>query len=159
MFPGGLVCVCVSCSVVSDSLHPQGCNPPGSSVHGILQARTLEWVAMPSSRGSSQPSDRTQGSCIAGRFFTIWATREAPRANLSLVENYSSEVPSCQVAVWKPTFYLSVQFLSISVSWLPFSETKSKHNSCHSVLVVLHSNFCPFGYRQKCIAVWHFFLK
>ena len=43
---------------------------------GLLQARILEWVAMPSSRGSSQPRDRTQVSCIAGRFFTIWATRE-----------------------------------------------------------------------------------
>ena len=53
------------------------CNPPGSSVHGILQARLLEWVAMPSSRESSQPRDRTQVSHTAGRFFTIWVTREA----------------------------------------------------------------------------------
>ena len=44
---------------------------------GILQARILEWVAMASSRGSSQPRDRTQASCIAGRFFTVWAIREA----------------------------------------------------------------------------------
>ena len=51
-------------------------SPPGSSIHGILQARTLEWVAVPSSRGSSQPRDQTQASHIAGRFFTIWATRE-----------------------------------------------------------------------------------
>ena len=50
---------------------PTDCSPPGSSVHGILQARILEWVAMPSSRGSSQPRDRTQVSRIAGRFFTI----------------------------------------------------------------------------------------
>ena len=47
------------------------CNP------GILQARILEWVAFPFSRGPSQPRDRTQVSCIAGRFFTSWATREA----------------------------------------------------------------------------------
>ena len=40
--------------------NPMDCSPPGSSVHGILQARILEWVAMPSSRGSSQPRDRTQ---------------------------------------------------------------------------------------------------
>ena len=53
------------------------CNPPGSSVHGILQARILQWVAMPSSRGSFQPRNRTQVSRIAGGFFTIWATREA----------------------------------------------------------------------------------
>ena len=44
----------------------------------ILQARILEWVAIPFSRGSSQPRDRIQVSCIADRFFTIWATREAP---------------------------------------------------------------------------------
>ena len=53
------------------------CNLPGSSVHGILQARILEWVAIPFPRGSSQPRDRIQISLIAGRFFTIWATREA----------------------------------------------------------------------------------
>ena len=57
---------------------PRECSLPGSSVHGILQARILEWVAMPFSRGPSWPRDRTQVSCIAGRFFTIWATREAP---------------------------------------------------------------------------------
>ena len=44
---------------------------------GILQARILEWVAIPFSRGSSQPRDQTQVFCIAGRFFTIWVTRKA----------------------------------------------------------------------------------
>ena len=48
-----------------------------SRVHGILQARILEWVAFPFSRGSSQPRDQTQVSHIAGGFFTSWATREA----------------------------------------------------------------------------------
>ena len=52
------------------------CNPmdyslPGSSVHGVLQARILEWLAVPFSKGSSQPRDQTLVSCIAGRFFTI----------------------------------------------------------------------------------------
>ena len=46
-------------------------SPPGSSVHGILQARILEWVAIPFSRVSSPPRDQTQVSCIAGMFFTI----------------------------------------------------------------------------------------
>ena len=50
---------------------------PWTIVHGILQARVLEWAAFPFSRGSSQPRDRTQISGIAGRFFTRWATREA----------------------------------------------------------------------------------
>ena len=64
--------VCVSRSIVSDFLQPHGLyNPPASSVLGILQARTLEWVAIPFSKGSSQPKDRTQVSCFAGRFFTV----------------------------------------------------------------------------------------
>ena len=49
---------------------PMDCNPPGSSVHEIFQARIPEWVAISFSRGSSQPRDRTQVSCTAGRFFT-----------------------------------------------------------------------------------------
>ena len=55
--------------------NPMDCSPPGPSVHGILQARILEWVAMPSSRGSSPPRDRTHisyDSCIAGRFFLFF---------------------------------------------------------------------------------------
>ena len=50
------------------------CNPPGFSIQGILQARILEWVAMPSSRGSFQPRDRTWVSCLVGRFLTTSAT-------------------------------------------------------------------------------------
>ena len=57
--------------------NPMDCSLPGSSVHGILQARILEWVAMPSCRGSSLPRDQTHltfVSCIAGGFFTHWVT-------------------------------------------------------------------------------------
>ena len=54
-----------------------GCSLPGSSVHGILQARILEWITIPFSRGSSWLRDRTQVFCIAGKFFTVWAIREA----------------------------------------------------------------------------------
>ena len=57
--------------------NPMDCSPPGSSVHEIFQARILEWVAMPFSRGSSQPRDRTLVSCIAGGFSTVWPTRES----------------------------------------------------------------------------------
>ena len=56
---------------------PMDCSLSGSSVHGILQARILERVAIPFSRRSSRPKDWTQFSCIAGAFFTILATREA----------------------------------------------------------------------------------
>ena len=54
------------------------CDPMDYTDHGIFQARILEWVAFPFSRGSSQPRDQTQVSHIAGRFFTSWDTRETP---------------------------------------------------------------------------------
>ena len=65
-----------SCLTLCD---PMDRSPPGSSVHGILQVRVLEWVDISFSRGSSQPMDRTQVSWIAGRFFTNWATSKAPQ--------------------------------------------------------------------------------
>ena len=66
--------VAQSCPSLCD---PVDCSPPGSSVHGIIQARILEWVAISFSRGSSRPRDRTQVSRIADRRFNLWATREA----------------------------------------------------------------------------------
>ena len=63
------VCV-LNCSVVRDSCDPIDCSLPGFSVHGILQARILELVAISFSRVSSQPKNQTEVSCIAGRFFT-----------------------------------------------------------------------------------------
>ena len=78
-YPSSCVCVCVcvcilvaqSCPTVCDSMD---CSPPGSPVHGILQARILEWVAISFCKWSSWPRDITKVSLIAGRFFTIWAT-------------------------------------------------------------------------------------
>ena len=63
-----------SCLTLCD---PVNYSPLGSSVHGILQARILEWVAIPFFTKYSWPRDRTRVSCIAGRFLTIWAFREA----------------------------------------------------------------------------------
>ena len=65
--------VAQSCPTLCD---PVDCSLPGSSVHGILQARILEWVAISFSRGSSRPRDRTRVSLIADRRFTVWAARE-----------------------------------------------------------------------------------
>ena len=73
VLPEETVIVTQSCPTLCN---PMDCSPPGSSVHGILQARILEWIAIPFSR-SSWPRDPTWVSCIAGRFFTIWATRGA----------------------------------------------------------------------------------
>ena len=81
------VCVCVHacahvCVVVAQSCptlcNPMDCSSPGSSAHGILQVRILEWVVIPFSRGSSQPRDWTWVSCIAGRFFTILSHQGSP---------------------------------------------------------------------------------
>ena len=58
-------------------LYPTLCDPMDYTVHGILQARILQWVAILFSRGSSQPRNWTQVSCIASGFFTSWVTREA----------------------------------------------------------------------------------
>jgi len=66
--------VAQSCPTLCD---PMDCSPPGSTAHGILQARILEWVAISFSRGSSRPRDQTQVSHIAGRRFNLWAIREA----------------------------------------------------------------------------------
>ena len=66
---------------MSDSLRPMDYSPPGTCVHGIFQARILEWVAISFSRRSSQSRDWTQISHIVGRRFNIWATREVIQAN------------------------------------------------------------------------------
>ena len=75
-----LDCICCCCLVAKSYLtlcDPMFTCSPGSSVHGIFQARILGWVVMPFSRGSSHPRDRTRVSCIGGRCFTVWATWEA----------------------------------------------------------------------------------
>ena len=79
----------VSHSVVSSSSQSMDCSPPSFSVHGILQARIVEWVANPFARGSSQPRNQTQVSYIERRFSTIWATREAAQESwrCQLMEN------------------------------------------------------------------------
>ena len=98
--------VCQSCLTLCDPMDYEAC--------GILQARTLEWVAIPFSRGSSQPSDGTQVSQIAGRFFTSWATREArildikPLLDISFANIFSHSlgslfillIVSCAKTLW-----------------------------------------------------------
>ena len=85
---------------------PMDCSPPGSSVHGILQARILEWVAIPSSRGSSQPKDWTRiscGSCIGRRILYHWATWEAQFMlkydihTLFFIQLYNSKCEACNI--------------------------------------------------------------
>ena len=71
----GFVVLCCKCVLVAQSCpilcDPMYCSPPGPSVHGILQAKILKWIAIPFSRGSSWPRDRIQVFCFTGRFFTF----------------------------------------------------------------------------------------
>ena len=88
------------------------CSLPGSSVHGILQARTLEWVAISFTRGSSQLRDRTQVFYIAGRFFTHWATLHMPLPNSADMGDLSSQYPKCISIPVALVQFSSVQSLS-----------------------------------------------
>ena len=115
------------------------CNPPDSSVHGILQGRILEWVPISFFRGSSQPRYRTQVSHIAGRLFNIWATREAlaygnPRmhpftAGLKVTRTVSEvafwcgrgkQEPWLLLLVWLICKLLPLFLLFFSLSWLVY---------------------------------------
>ena len=84
------VLVAQSCPTLRN---PMDCSPPGSSVHGILQARILEWVAIPFFRGSSQPRGRTRVSHIVDRFFTVRATWEAPKVPYPSLTKWVASCP------------------------------------------------------------------
>ena len=79
-----------SCLTLCD---PMNYSLPGPTVHEILHSRIIEWVAIPFSRGSSQPRDWTWVSCFAGRFFTVWVTREALQVLVNLAPHFSVEEP------------------------------------------------------------------
>jgi len=116
----------VSRSVLSDSCNPMDCCPPGSSVHGILPERILEWVAILFYRESSWPRDGTWVSCIAGRFFTVWATREAPVVKSKYQRN------------------------SLIYFWIPFSLIKTWY--CLSFQLVDHH--CDQLVRNRYNRIW-----
>ena len=107
---------------------PRTCGLPGSSIHGIFQARVLEWVAISFPRGSSWLRDRTQVSRIVGRLFTVWATREVIKtvSRKHTKRALDTAVPRCVYSfylcsVFKKSF-LSVLFslLYSSVGILPW---------------------------------------
>ena len=77
------VLVTQSCPTLYD---PMDYSPPDSSIHGILEARILKWVAISFSRGYSWPRDWTQVSCIASRLFTKWATKEASQYQKQVIK-------------------------------------------------------------------------
>ena len=76
---------------------PSVCNPMDYTVHGILQARILEWVVFPFSRGSSWPRNQTAVSCIAGGFFTNWAIKEDLSYTCRVISLFSCSVVSASL--------------------------------------------------------------
>ena len=123
------------------------CSLPGSSVHGILQVRILEWVAISFSRESSLPSNQTQVSCTTGRFFTNWATREAPTLGEQTL-NSSPSVP-CVHALSRYLFIHSANALwwESSQSTIPCAVTQS--GARNKVLFLLR---CLWRGKQKMTA-------
>ena len=95
--------------------NPMDCSLPGFSVHGILQARILEWVTISFYRGSSQPKDQTEVSWIARRHFNLWATREAHESIykcliywywiINIVELTLYHAKKANEIEWQPTFF------------------------------------------------------
>ena len=99
-------CVNVSCSVLSNSIRP----------HGILQATILEWVDFPFSRESSQPRNRTGVSCIAGGFFTNWATREGGCENEVRAPRYNMWCMNFE-CVEASNFSWQIHRLDVKIKW------------------------------------------
>ena len=88
------------------------CSLPGFSVHGIFQARILEWIAISFSRGSSLPRDRTWVSCIIGRCFTIWATREEYDSAIPLAYTPERNENIYRYIMWYMNVHSSTMFNS-----------------------------------------------
>ena len=123
------------------------CILPGSSVHGILQATIREWVAMPSSRGSSWPRDWTQVSCIAGRSLTVWATGEALccwGTHVSLHPSWAWHWPLPQGPLWA--------FPSHFPEWLVSSEISPFDSGADPPLPVI--SFQKSGQSRVGAALW-----
>ena len=96
---------------------PMDCNLLSFSVHGILQARILEWIAISFSRGSSRPRDRTRVSRIAGRRFNLWASREALSGNEF---SFTSQL----VRSWYHKFsyyFIKIHWSTWHFEWISFS--------------------------------------
>ena len=127
----------------SRSVESDSCNPMGYTVHGILQAGILEWVAVPFSRGSSQPRNGTRVSCIVGEFFTSWATREGKTHQILKYFSKNDSVWSAvkiegEIKDIKWCYHLNL-FSKLSPS-LPLIDTSSIHlikESTHNLTTII----------------------
>ena len=112
------------------------CSPLGSSVHGLLQARILECIAIPFSRGSSRPRDGTQVSCIAGRFFTVWPP--VKQSFLKVLPQFSSVQSLSPVRLFATPWTAALQ-ASLSIT---NSRSLPKPMSIESVMPSNHLILC-----------------
>ena len=125
---------------------PMDCSLPGSSIHGIFQARVLEWVAITFSRESSWSSNQTQVSCIVGRRFTIWA-RKGHKVGIwiNLPNHYQTPPTDCiqchslfLASMYEATHF-SMSFPTLGM-YNPFSYSCSSENNLW-LLIIIKSNF------------------
>ena len=135
MYGGGGGLVTKLCLTPCNSM---GHHPPGSSVHGIVQTRILEWVTISFSRGSSWPRDQTQVSCIRGRFFADWATREAHIYIYIYTHTQCIHMCVCVCVctaqgalfnvMWQPEWEGNLGKNGYMYSWVPLLSTWNYHN-------------------------------
>ena len=119
------------------------CSLPGSSVRGISQARILEWVAIPFSRGSSWPRDWTQVSGIAGGFFAIWATKESPPLTPYLTKNSVLGIEGEQLWAEMLSFLYSKGKVTFKFCWTVFE--RCWMNLVSSISKLDHPEFGNIG--------------
>ena len=139
------ITVCCLWKVKVTQSCPTLCDPMDYTVHGILQARILEWVAIPFSRGSSQTRDWTQVSHIAGGLFISWATREAWSFLITLFK-ISTPLPTAAFLGPYPALYFSIvltntsgilHIVHIHLLWVSCSGCKSKKVLPTLIIVLL----------------------
>ena len=126
------------------------CSPPRSSVCGTLQVRILEWVAVPFSRGSSQPRDKIQVSCIGGRFFSVWASREVQKEYRNCHGSYwwLSSLLRC----WPLNFCRT--YISFSLLWLHMDLDKYKWSPYLYFLIFNTKNGYTYVYLLCLLMTW-----
>ena len=111
--------------------YPMGSSPPGCSVHGVLQARILEWVAMPSSRGFSRPRDGTQLSSfvLVVRFFNTSTNGKALSAGLICSINFGSLLPAFLLTPLNVCVPLPVAFYTWGELWMVADKRPANHTN------------------------------
>ena len=142
--------------------NPMDYNLPDSSVHGILQVRILQWIAVPFSRGPSWPRNGIQVSCIAGRFFTIWAIREAHLRKCYPMKSRPSWIKFKALGLRYPNLYHQL-LPTHPTSPLPVLHLRQTHQTPefsqgeNTLLLLSNTLFNPLGKSFKVYVHWFVF--